>query len=200
MNDNSLNTVAGIMILGEQQRQANNARLAREAAEDEKTKQLSNKNAQISSEKNKIEKENSFLAGDVNMWRARAKHFNLLFVEEREERNKLIDENAYYKTLLSKPMLEIAEANGDFKKTYEMQMEFVAEWMVSQKAFKELAIEFGAEKGFDKDKVIQMGLDKEIDVLESNHDESHRTNADKSTIISPHIEKLKAKFHKDRKK
>ena len=109
---------------------------------------------------------------------------------------KYKEEAEYYKKLLAKPMVEIAEENHDFKKAYETQMELLAEWMVSQKAFKELAIQFGIEKGLTSDKVIEMGLNKTIDVLESNHEKSHNTNANNSSIIKPHIDKLKNKIKK----
>ena len=109
---------------------------------------------------------------------------------------KYKEEAEYYKKLLAKPMAEIAEENHDFKNAYETQMELLAEWMVSQKAFKELAIQFGIEKGLTPDEVIEMGLNKKIDVLESNNETSHNTNANNSSIIKPHIDKLKNKIKK----
>jgi hypothetical protein len=44
-----------------------------------------------------------------------------------------------YEELLSRPMKEIAQANGDFKKTYSIEQESIANWIVSQKAFRETA-------------------------------------------------------------
>ena len=107
---------------------------------------------------------------------------------------KYKEEAEYYQKLLAKPMAEIAHANRSFKETYEKQMELLADWMVSQKAFKELAIQFGIEKGLTPTEVIQMGLNKNIDVLESNNETSHNTNANNSSIIKPHIDKLKNKL------
>ena len=109
---------------------------------------------------------------------------------------KYKEEAEYYKKLLAKPMAEIAQANRSFKETYEAQMDLLAEWMVSQKSFKELAIQFGIEKGLTSDEVIEMGLNKKIDVLESNNETSHNTNANNSSIIKPHIDKLKNKIKK----
>ena len=109
---------------------------------------------------------------------------------------KYKEEAEYYKKLLAKPMVEIAEENHDFKKAYETQMELLADWMVSQKAFKELAIQFGIEKGLTPNEVIQMGLNKNIDVLESNNETSHNTNANNSSIAKHHIDKLKNKLKK----
>ena len=67
---------------------------------------------------------------------------------------KYKEEAEYYQKLLTKPMAEIAQANRSFKEAYEAQMELLADWMVSQKAFKELAIQFGIEKGLTPDEVI----------------------------------------------
>ena len=109
---------------------------------------------------------------------------------------KYKEEAESYQKLLTKPMAEIAEANRSFKETYEAQMELLADWMVSQKAFKELAIQFGIEKGLTYDEVIKMGLDKKIDVLENRHDVSHNTNVGDSVYIGPRAEKLKNKIKK----
>lgn len=107
---------------------------------------------------------------------------------------KYKEEAESYQKLLTKPMAEIAEANRSFKETYEAQMELLADWMVSQKAFKELAIQFGIEKGLTSDEVIKMGLDKKIDVLENRHDVSHNTNVGDSVYIGPRVDKLKNKL------
>ena len=107
---------------------------------------------------------------------------------------KYKEEAEYYQKLLTKPMAEIAQANRSFKETYEAQMDLLAEWMVSQKAFKELAIQFGIEKGLTSDEVIKMGLDKKIDVLENRHDVSHNTNVGDSVYIGPRVDKLKNKL------
>ena len=80
----------------------------------------------------------------------------------REQVSILSEDNKYYSKLLAKPMAEIAQANRSFKETYEAQMELLADWMVSQKAFKELAIQFGIERGLTPDEVIEMGLNKKL--------------------------------------
>ena len=105
-----------------------------------------------------------------------------------------------YEQLLCKPMLEIAQQNGDFKQTYEKQMEIMADWMVSQKAFKELAIEFGFDDGLQPDEVIKMGLDKEIDVLNNKHDPSHKSNSTDGNVIAPHRDKLIKKYNESKRK
>jgi chromosome segregation ATPase len=100
-----------------------------------------------------------------------------------------------YEVLLSKPMQFIAEHNPNFKKNFEEQQTVLADWMVSQKAFKELAIQLGKQLGLSVEEVIQMGLSKEIDVLEDKNDPSHKTNVGNSTIIGPRKELLKEKYN-----
>jgi Zn-dependent peptidase ImmA (M78 family) len=62
-------------------------------------------------------------------------------------------------------MEEIAAANGDFKATFEKQQEIIADWIVSQKAFRELAYEFGEKLGLSEDEVRAQVKDKKKDVL-----------------------------------
>ena len=120
-------------------------------------------------------------------------------VEQLEQ--QLEQQANQYEALLCKPMLEIAQHNGNFKATYEAQMQIMADWMVSQKAFKELAIQFGFDKGLSPEKVIEMGYDAEIDVLENKHDPSHNTNAGTDeNIITRRKDELIKKFHESKRK
>ena len=112
----------------------------------------------------------------------------------REQVSVLSEDNKYYSKLLAKPMAEIAQANRSFKETYETQMELLADWMVSQKAFKELAIQFGIEKGLTPDEVIEMGNTKKIDVIESKHDSAHGSNANGMPLLREKQDYLKKKF------
>ena len=106
---------------------------------------------------------------------------------------KYKEEAEYYQKLLAKPMDEIAKANRSFKETYEAQMELLADWMVSQKAFKELAIQFGVEKGLTPDEIRDMGIKKESDVLLNNNNPSHKTNSSDLTTMQEEVNRLKLK-------
>lgn len=88
-------------------------------------------------------------------------------------------------------------ANGkavDYKALFEEQQEELAEWMVSQKAFKELAIQFGLEKGQTAEVTIEQGFAKKIDVLEDKHNPQHNTIAGNASKIRPFRDKLIAKI------
>ena len=79
---------------------------------------------------------------------------------------KYKEEAEYYQKLLTKPMAEIAQANRSFKEAYEAQMELLADWMVSQKALKELAIQFGIEMAFLSINIIMVSY---IRILGKRH-------------------------------
>nr|WP_288119021.1 hypothetical protein [Thiomonas sp.] len=92
---------------------------------------------------------------------------------------KYVKEAAYYKQLLSKPMEEIAAQNGDFKATFEKQQEIIADWIVSQKAFRELAIDLGEEFGVSKEAMRKKLSEKFKAVLTDNT--KHGNNASENT-------------------
>lgn len=103
--------------------------------------------------------------------------------EKAKELRKLTEERDRYKNLLAKPMAEIAEKNANFQQTYNKQMELMAEWMVSQKAFKELALQFGFEKGLEKKEILEIAQHKRLDVLDNKHTVGHGTNANEIPLL-----------------
>jgi hypothetical protein len=98
----------------------------------------------------------------------------------------------YYQNLLAKPMHEIANQNENFKKTYELQQELLANWMVSQRAFKELAIDLGLELGKSKEEVIAEGMAERINVIENNT--QHDNNMGDDFYVKPYVDKIKSKL------
>ena len=102
----------------------------------------------------------------------------------------------FYKDLLSKPFSEIAEYNKDFEQTYKLQQELLADWIVSQKAFKQLSIDLGLELGKKPKDIIQQGMDKKIDVLENKNNPEYNTNGNQSKLVEFYLENLKTKINK----
>lgn len=100
---------------------------------------------------------------------------------------------------------ELAEANrtieaqkltiNQFARKAKENEEVLADWIASQKAFKELAIQFGIEKGMVVEEIIEMGLDKQIDVLEGKNDPSHNTHMNTTPEIR---QKLIDNYHKEK--
>lgn len=100
--------------------------------------------------------------------------------------------------LLSMPLVEIAKANADFRSNYDIDMLNLADWVVSQKSFKELAINFGEKLGIDKNEVVRQGLEGELNVLSCTNDKTHKTNANDSTWLESKIPHLVMKVVKER--
>ena len=114
--------------------------------------------------------------------------------EERQQaiaRSKLIDEkaeleiqNEVFRKLLSRPMKEIAEASGDFKKTYDLQQQMLAEWILAQRAYKETATELGIQIGKSPDDVKTMAAENANAVLENRT--QHGNDASTSPLLQDH--------------
>ena len=179
MKDDAANIVTGILIHGEIQRRNEEIRIQQEYKNrklNEENEKLQKKQSNIEEEHNQIKEANAILDDDARRLRIN----NRALFNKAQELQDEVDE---YKILLCKPMQEIANKNGNFKETYEKQMELMAEWMVSQKAFKELAIQFGQKQGLSSDEVIQMGNEKKLDVLDNKHNSEHGTNANGIPLI-----------------
>lgn len=92
-------------------------------------------------------------------------------IQEAEHAQQTV--NAYkqqanaYRHLLSRPMKEIADMNGDFKKTYELQQQMLAEWIMGQKAYRETAMQLGAALGMTPEQVQKVAAPNYTAVLEN---------------------------------
>lgn len=84
---------------------------------------------------------------------------------------------------------------NQFARKAKENEEVLADWIASQKAFKELAIQFGIEKGMAVEEIIEMGLDKQIDVLEDKNDPTHNTHMNTTPEIR---QKLIDNYHKEK--
>lgn len=68
------------------------------------------------------------------------------------ENARLREELNWYKRLLTRPMAEIANANGPFRDTYNQKQLLHCQWILSQQSFKDLAFRFADQLGLtDKD-------------------------------------------------
>lgn len=72
-----------------------------------------------------------------------------------------------------------------------------AKWVVSQKAFKELAMRFGAEQGLDADAVIEKGNALKIGVVMNAFDAGHGTNANGLPDLARELDMVKAELVTD---
>jgi hypothetical protein len=106
-------------------------------------------------------------------------------------KSKLIDEkaelerkNAAFKQLLSRPMREIAELSGEFKATYEVQQQMLAEWILAQRAYKETATTLGIQLGKTAEEVQQLATQNANAVLENRT--QHGNDSTSSPLLTEH--------------
>ncbi|MCA8351449.1 hypothetical protein [Burkholderia cepacia] len=78
--------------------------------------------------------------------------------------------------LLAKPMAEIAAKNGRFRETYDKQQEMLADWIVSQRAFKELAMKYGALAGKTPEQINAEGMAAKETILEGQSEFGNTLN------------------------
>lgn len=76
---------------------------------------------------------------------------------------------------------------------YEIQNN-LAQWMVSQKAFKEAAIQIGLANGMRIEDIICKSKLLQLDVLDNKNNPFHGTNAKDSKFLESYVEILKNKM------
>ncbi|MBC3935960.1 hypothetical protein H8K47_11360 [Undibacterium sp. CY7W] len=80
------------------------------------------------------------------------------------------------KALLSRPMREIAEISGDFQKAYEQQQQILANWILSQKAYRETAVQLGIAVGKTAEEVQDLVTQNANAVLENRTEHGNDSN------------------------
>lgn len=95
-----------------------------------------------------------------------------------------------YEDLLSRPMKEIAQANDDFKKTYDHQQQMLAEWIMGQKAYRETAMQLGMSLDLTTEQVQKMAAPNYTAVLENRTE--HGNNASSSPTLAAHASAILA--------
>jgi len=74
---------------------------------------------------------------------------------------------------------------------YEVQKN-LAQWMLSQKAFKETAIQLGLNQGLNIEEIIKKAHLIKEEVLKNNNNPLHGTNAFDSKFLQSNIDDLKS--------
>lgn len=111
-----------------------------------------------------------------------------------EEILKLKNKNKKLEELLSRPLKEIAQENAEFKENYEIlieaQKEIIADWILSQKAYKETAMILGMQLGKTPEEIKKMAESNEDVVLNNNSTIDDGNNASSSKTLSNHAAKI----------
>lgn len=88
-----------------------------------------------------------------------------------------------YEELLAKPMAEIAAKDGRFRETYEKQQELLASWIVSQRAFKELAMKYGALAGKTREEINAESDAAEKAILDDQSQFGNKVNEETKVAV-----------------
>ena len=112
------------------------------------------------------------LEDDIARLKRQKKQLLIEFGKERDYRNELVD--------------RVDEANSKIttlEKENQYYKKLLSNWMVSQKAFKELAIQYGNKLGIQPEEVIAQGISLKQHVLKGENNPSHNTNADEFILF-----------------
>lgn len=122
-------------------------------------------------------------------------------INYKKKNKQLQEEVDFYKGLLTKPFKEIAAlTGGTFEEAYDEQQALLGNWIVSQRAFKEIAIKFGISNGKSKEEIIQEGIATKAKVLNNEteynnnfvNEENNSEDNDWAIFYTP---KIKSKFN-----
>ena len=94
--------------------------------------------------------------------------------------------------MLTLPLNEIANKNMIFREKYKQLQIFIADWMVSEKAFRELAIDLGIKSGLTKDEVVNAAVKNKEKIL--NNESVHGNNAKDHSLSAFYTETLKERL------
>lgn len=106
------------------------------------------------------------------------------------EKKKLQEENAMYRDLLSKPMREIAEISGEFRKTYFEQQRILADWILGQQAYRETAKILASETGKTKEEFSKL-YNSSVNAVLTNQTQ-HDNNASEYPLLADHAASILA--------
>lgn len=88
-----------------------------------------------------------------------------------------------YEELLAKPMAAIAAKDGRFRETYEKQQELLADWIVSQRAFKEMAMKYGALAGKTPEQINAEGMAAKEIIIEGQSQFGNNVNEETKVAV-----------------
>lgn len=70
----------------------------------------------------------------------------------------------FYRQLLSRPMADIAKYDFNFAKAYAIQEQTLSDWVLSQKAFKDLSYDLGLGMGYEEEDVDDLYIQRTKDI------------------------------------
>ena len=141
--------------------------------------------------------ETGTLAAKIEFLKRELEHAQFMQRKAEMETAAYKKEADAFRGLLSKPMKEIADMSGDFKKTYELQQQMLAEWIMGRKAYKETAMQLGMQVGKSPEEILQMATQNANAVLENRT--QHGNNSTTSPTLASYTEAIIAARKKNGK-
>ncbi|WP_419204159.1 hypothetical protein [Bordetella trematum] len=138
----------------------------------------------------KKEQENSELKFKLRHQETLRQNAEISNGERSRQLDRSLNELREYEELLARPLHEIAARHGAFRERWEEQQLLLAGWMVSQRAFKDLAMKYGTKSGKTPEE-IQNELDIAQDKVLNNNADFSQNNVKETDINDEIIEKLK---------
>jgi hypothetical protein len=111
-------------------------------------KDSQNANASLKNEVNDLARQNADMANQVTQSEISVMAANI-------QRNITQEENEKLKSVLNRPLMEIISENERLRAAMEKQQALLEEWMLSQKAFKVLAVKYGEKTNVSTEKFAQ---------------------------------------------
>lgn len=78
---------------------------------------------------------------------------------------KVEAELEFHKNLIATNPATVADYSPEFKKEYMRERDILANWMMSQKGFKDIANKFGEKLGYSEQEVQKMAINRGIEVM-----------------------------------
>lgn len=192
MSENTLGIVGALWAKGEADRKAQDAQF--EA--DRKTSALQEANNDLQELNYRATQFGGELEDEIAILHRNNHHLLVEFAKERECRNEVVRK---HNSLVKKNDALLDEVDA-LKAELEKQRQSLADWIVSQKAFKELAIRLGAQQGLSVQEVFKQGRDLALDVLDNKNEKAHNTSIEGLPIVTvERAEKIRKRFQEETK-
>lgn len=144
---------------------------------------------------------------DKNFNSEQIEEIKLLYLAEKQRNEDLLadiielnNDNMILMQMFKKDFDEIAKFSPEFASKYEKFLLRQGELMVTQRAYKELAIQFGLKLGYSLENIRLMANSLEANVLSNSNDKSHHTNIGEANSISSVAHKLLRRLTKRKNK
>lgn len=90
--------------------------------------------------------------------------------DAEKDRAESMEQSAnFYRQLLSRPMTEIAKYDMNFAKAHALQEQTLSDWVLSQKAFKDLSYDLGFSLGYEDKEVDKLYVERAIEIADGKN-------------------------------